>query len=352
MQYGLFGRLLEFREQEDPAVQAALEEGNAGTTEGDAGQPRRVLHPALEARIAEQQAEPNDGLDGLETPVPAVADPPEPAAQLPASADEGEAVVPPEGEPPDPTTEQRYEIGGRLRTPEEADRDFQHSREEVDKWRQKAIEAEADARAKAQLADALAQQGAPPAEPPPPDPFRERLADAGIEPSELDRYLDQRMESTLAGMGERLNQQRAAQAEAEQRVAATNEGFNRQKLDAFMSERDDLRPAYEAAVAANLESGLALGWNLLSASEGTQQSQGGTEPPAVTPTAPAAPGARKAVSPTQRKVGTPAPGQTKADQQKLNQQAEEEGWDTDSGKRALRNRFGGSLHPGLAQPPS
>lgn len=341
---GVLDRFFTMYEQ-DPSVDAALEESEdpGQQDEGSAGQPRRFRHPALEANIAAQQAAPEAPVE--EYDVPAVEDPPQQTPQLPASGDEGGDLVLPAGEPDPSEPEQRYEIGGRLRTPNEADEAFQHSRAEVEKWRQKAIEAEATARAKEELAQTLLQQsGVGQAAEPESDPFRERLEDAGIPPAELDSYLDRRLEQTFANMGESLTQQREAQTQAEQNVANTHEGFARGKLEAFMEGRPELKPAYEAAVAANLESGLALGWELMSASE-----KGVTEPAEQTPAAkvPPAPGARRAIPPTQQKVGTPAPGNTKADQQKLNQQAEQDGWDTEAGKRALRNRFGGSLHPGL-----
>lgn len=351
----LRGILDRFNVRYERDVEAALDDDFPGESgQGSAGQPRRLSHPALEAQVAAQRA--GEGSGSIESDPydsQGAEDPPQPAAQLPATGDEGGDVVPPEGEPAPSEPEQRYEIGGRLRTPAEADEAFQHSRAEVDKWRQKAIEAEAQARAAAQYAEAYAQQNSGQAQEPEADPFRERLEDAGIPPEELDRYLDRRLEQTFSSMGQEMQAQRSAQMEAEQRVAESFEGFSRPKLDAFMEANQGLKSVYEAAVAANLESGLALGWQVMQSHEQIQgfgEAPAGETPPAVQSKEPAAPGSRRATPPTQQKVGTPAPGTGKADTQKLLARAEEEGFDTDVGTRALRSRFGGSLHPGLALP--
>jgi len=344
---GLFDRFGVLYERDDD-ISAALEDEFPGESgHDDAGQPRRLSHPALEAQIvAQRQAK----TQAMEPSSPAVEDSTQPATQLPASEDEDRGMVLPEGEPASSESEQRYEIGGRLRTPAEADEAFQHSRAEVEKWRQKALEAEAEARAKAQLADAYIQQVSGQTQEAEADPFRERLLDAGIPPEELDQYLDRRLEQTFSSMGQQVIAQRQAQVEAEQRVAQTHEGFSRPKLDAFMEAHPELKPTYEAAVAANLESGLALGWEVMAASERMQAPMDSGLKPTTQQKEPAAPGARRAIAPTQQKVGTPAPGNAQADQAKLLARAEEEGWDTDVGVRALRSRFGGSLHPGLALP--
>lgn len=179
----------------------------------------------------------------------------DPAAPTGASQ---EADVEAEGQEGQPSEPQRIFVGGRWQTAEEAARNFEFARAEVERW--KAV---AESAAKARVAQE------PESDPLP--GFAPKLVEAGVpEPvvkemvswvnHETDRRSEDKVARKLQELLEGLSEISSSEGKADAQLAQEFDGYSKQKIDEFLLQNPREKERYDRVFKSDPEAAKRLAW--------------------------------------------------------------------------------------------